>query len=369
MPLVLRPDGTYRSQQRFSLYRWHITDPIRFRSDLRVTMQALGWRVRRPLPAAAGRHRHRRLLVPDPAAGPVPAAARPRRPGGRLAVPALRGAAPCEEEVADVPAAGGLVADEQAATAGGPERLGSERCTRNGPKNTTVPAGTACCSTATPSAGSSGVGVHLSRLSPARRRSATASPARRRRWLPVQWPSTWQPFSTRRWCVEEDHGGGGPLEIVGDAPPSTARSWCTRVRAGARRGRSVEASRCRDRQGASSAPTRCRRIGLERSSGPRRAPSVRPEPGDTAGRTARRRATTVGCRPPHFTIRVSTLAVPLEGAPGGMALQVSGPSRPSPSTCACSSDKTYVNPLLASAAGRDVPRQLGLFEHAGPPTR
>ena len=32
MPLVLRPDGTYRSQQRFSLYRWHITDPIRFRS-------------------------------------------------------------------------------------------------------------------------------------------------------------------------------------------------------------------------------------------------------------------------------------------------------------------------------------------------
>ena len=44
MPQVLRPDGTYRSQQRFSLYRWHITDPIRFRSDLRVTMQALGWR-------------------------------------------------------------------------------------------------------------------------------------------------------------------------------------------------------------------------------------------------------------------------------------------------------------------------------------
>jgi hypothetical protein len=44
MPLVLRPDGAYRSQQRFSLYRWHITDPIRFRSDLRVTMQALGWR-------------------------------------------------------------------------------------------------------------------------------------------------------------------------------------------------------------------------------------------------------------------------------------------------------------------------------------
>jgi hypothetical protein len=44
MPQVLRPDGTYRSQQRFGLYRWHLTDPIRFRSDLRITMQALGWR-------------------------------------------------------------------------------------------------------------------------------------------------------------------------------------------------------------------------------------------------------------------------------------------------------------------------------------
>jgi len=51
MPLVLRPDGMYRSQQRFNLYRWHITDPIRFRSGLRVTMQALGWRAgRRYLP-------------------------------------------------------------------------------------------------------------------------------------------------------------------------------------------------------------------------------------------------------------------------------------------------------------------------------
>ncbi len=25
------------------LYRWHVPDPIRFRADLRVTMQALGW--------------------------------------------------------------------------------------------------------------------------------------------------------------------------------------------------------------------------------------------------------------------------------------------------------------------------------------
>jgi len=44
MPQVIRPDGTYRSQTRFSLYRWHIVDPIRFESDLKVTIQALGWR-------------------------------------------------------------------------------------------------------------------------------------------------------------------------------------------------------------------------------------------------------------------------------------------------------------------------------------
>ncbi|RIH63084.1 DUF2961 domain-containing protein [Mariniphaga sediminis] len=41
---VIRPDGTYKSQQRFGLYRWHIMDPVRFGKDLRVTMQDLGWR-------------------------------------------------------------------------------------------------------------------------------------------------------------------------------------------------------------------------------------------------------------------------------------------------------------------------------------
>ncbi|MBW7862969.1 MAG: DUF2961 domain-containing protein [Candidatus Hydrogenedens sp.] len=41
---VIRPDGAYRSQQRFGLYRWHIMDPVRFAEDLRVTIQALGWR-------------------------------------------------------------------------------------------------------------------------------------------------------------------------------------------------------------------------------------------------------------------------------------------------------------------------------------
>jgi len=41
---VIRPDGLYSSQTRFGLYRWHIMDPVRFTQDLRVTIQALGWR-------------------------------------------------------------------------------------------------------------------------------------------------------------------------------------------------------------------------------------------------------------------------------------------------------------------------------------
>ncbi|QPC84013.1 DUF2961 domain-containing protein [Phototrophicus methaneseepsis] len=41
---VIKPDGLYRSQQRFGMYRWHVMDPIRFQQDLRVTIQALGWR-------------------------------------------------------------------------------------------------------------------------------------------------------------------------------------------------------------------------------------------------------------------------------------------------------------------------------------
>lgn len=51
LPQILRPDGVYQSQMRFGMYRWHITDPIRFKRDLRVTIQALGWRQdRRYLP-------------------------------------------------------------------------------------------------------------------------------------------------------------------------------------------------------------------------------------------------------------------------------------------------------------------------------
>ncbi|HYG40951.1 MAG TPA: DUF2961 domain-containing protein [Cytophagales bacterium] len=41
---VIRPDGVYRAQQRFGMYRWHILDPIRFEKELKVTIQDLGWR-------------------------------------------------------------------------------------------------------------------------------------------------------------------------------------------------------------------------------------------------------------------------------------------------------------------------------------
>jgi hypothetical protein len=41
---VIRGDGHYQVMQRFGMYRWHINDPIRFEKDLRVTIQALGWR-------------------------------------------------------------------------------------------------------------------------------------------------------------------------------------------------------------------------------------------------------------------------------------------------------------------------------------
>jgi hypothetical protein len=41
---VLRPNGVYDAQTRFGMYRWHIVDPVRFQQDLRITIQALGWR-------------------------------------------------------------------------------------------------------------------------------------------------------------------------------------------------------------------------------------------------------------------------------------------------------------------------------------
>jgi len=44
MPDFQKPDGLYQSQQRHSMYRWHVMDPIRFEKSLRVDIQALGWR-------------------------------------------------------------------------------------------------------------------------------------------------------------------------------------------------------------------------------------------------------------------------------------------------------------------------------------
>ena len=41
---VYSTDETYHSNRRFSMYRWHITDPIYFKNDIKVTIQALGWR-------------------------------------------------------------------------------------------------------------------------------------------------------------------------------------------------------------------------------------------------------------------------------------------------------------------------------------
>jgi hypothetical protein len=73
---IIRPDGLYRSQQRFGMYRWHLADPIHFHSDLRVDIQALGWQ---------SRHRYQQLH--DDIASTVvfyldrPAAPRPPLPG------------------------------------------------------------------------------------------------------------------------------------------------------------------------------------------------------------------------------------------------------------------------------------------------
>ncbi|MGN7358086.1 glycoside hydrolase family 172 protein [Paenibacillus sp. SAF-054] len=44
MHQLIKPDGLYRSQQRFGMYRWHVMDPIRFGQDFKVTIQDLGWR-------------------------------------------------------------------------------------------------------------------------------------------------------------------------------------------------------------------------------------------------------------------------------------------------------------------------------------
>ncbi len=53
-------------------YRWHVMDLIRFKQDLKVTMQALGWWAQRQVRAPDRRYRLGGLLVPDRAARAVP---------------------------------------------------------------------------------------------------------------------------------------------------------------------------------------------------------------------------------------------------------------------------------------------------------
>jgi hypothetical protein len=40
---AMEPESIYDNQRRFSMYRWHIMDPIYFARDIRVTIQDLGW--------------------------------------------------------------------------------------------------------------------------------------------------------------------------------------------------------------------------------------------------------------------------------------------------------------------------------------
>ncbi len=46
LPQVFVPDGSEVNftQSRFGMYRWHLVDLVRFSSDVRISVQALGWR-------------------------------------------------------------------------------------------------------------------------------------------------------------------------------------------------------------------------------------------------------------------------------------------------------------------------------------
>ncbi len=69
---VLAPDGRYESQTRFGLYRWHVPDPVRFATDLRVTVQALGWRSGGRYLPLADDIASTALFYLDAPAGPLP---------------------------------------------------------------------------------------------------------------------------------------------------------------------------------------------------------------------------------------------------------------------------------------------------------
>ena len=40
---ITKPNEIYAANTYFALYRWHITDPIYFKKNIKVTIQALGW--------------------------------------------------------------------------------------------------------------------------------------------------------------------------------------------------------------------------------------------------------------------------------------------------------------------------------------
>lgn len=81
---IIRPDGLYCSQQRFGMYRFHLTDPIRFDTDLHVEIQALGWRSEGRYLPLQDDISFRRLLVSAGAAQTRPAAAGCQRAGSEL---------------------------------------------------------------------------------------------------------------------------------------------------------------------------------------------------------------------------------------------------------------------------------------------
>ena len=74
LSLVIRPDGVYQSQQRFSLYRWHIPDPDSLREGSASDDPGARLADWRPLSAAAGRHLVGGLLVSGRAPRRVPGA-------------------------------------------------------------------------------------------------------------------------------------------------------------------------------------------------------------------------------------------------------------------------------------------------------
>ncbi len=86
MHLVIQPDGLYRSQQRFAMYRWHVMDPVRFERDLRVDDSGPRGPRRRTLGGAARRYGVGCLLVPDTSHHPVSSPARQGLPGNHLSL-------------------------------------------------------------------------------------------------------------------------------------------------------------------------------------------------------------------------------------------------------------------------------------------